>query len=151
MSVIPGFLCRDGRHKQETLQKLMSQRAWHTQQQIIRNSVSNKGKMRTYTWGYLLTCPPTTDQHPPTHTYTNTPKFKNVKNEDLVFLGLFWSLLVLRTAPSPSTAVAILFYACQLFHIVAVICLAVIGTEKQFDSEQCHADHISCYVLHEVC
>jgi hypothetical protein len=36
-------------------------------------------------------------------------------------------------APAPATpsiAVAILFHACQLFHIVAVRCLLVLDTEK---------------------
>jgi hypothetical protein len=32
--------------------------------------------------------------------------------------------------PTPSIAVAILFNACQLFHIVAVIGLPIIHTEK---------------------
>jgi hypothetical protein len=39
----------------------------------------------------------------------------------------------------PSIAVAILFYACQLFHIPAVTCLPVINTEKSLDAEQGHA------------
>ena len=39
--------------------------------------------------------------------------------------------ILLRSATlTPSIAVAILFHACQLFHIVAVICLPVIDTEK---------------------
>lgn len=45
-------------------------------------------------------------------------------------------------------AVAIVFYACQLFHIVTIVVLLVIKTEKYLDSEQGLVGHISCYFLY---
>lgn len=43
---------------------------------------------------------------------------------------------------SPPIAVAILFHACQLFHIVTVICQPVIDTEKQlFDLKPTTRQH----------
>lgn len=45
----------------------------------------------------------------------------------------------------PSIAIAILFHACQLFHIVTVICLPVT------DTEQGQVDHIHTLLCSEVC
>ena len=53
---------------------------------------------------------------------------------------------LLRSAPN-SIAVAILFHACQLFHIVALTCLPVIDTEERLGSEQGQAGHIARFVL----
>jgi hypothetical protein len=61
------------------------------------------------------------------------------------------SPLVLSLPAEVCILVAILFHGCQLFHTVAVICLPVIDTEKWLDSEQGHADPISCYVLYVIC
>ena len=47
----------------------------------------------------------------------------------------------------PRIAVAILFHACQLFHIVALTCLPVIDTEERLGSEQGQAGHIARFVL----
>jgi hypothetical protein len=70
---------------------------------------------------------------------------RKVENHCYRWWYITWSQFYVEACPSPACS-----HACQLFHIVALMCLPVTDTEKYPDSEQGHAGHVSYYVLYVV-